>query len=239
MARLKCTACGGPAGRADPVCRTCGTSLLEDGAVTEVPEQSRPPEGDGATRELPQQVRPLVSQPSARPPSSEAGERALEQCPHCGADIPDPRNLVCTECMTELSPGTVEAGAWPTAPVGNDHNRYATVYEAGGTRLVVRFAFGHVELSVGQEVLIGRDATDEQLASLDDMRNVSRRHATIGLAPHGGWVRDEGSTNGTYVNGRTVKAGESADLPEGAELRLASNVRATVALRRPGGVQHG
>ena len=82
-------------------------------------------------------------------------------------------------------------------------------------------------------MMIGRDATDQQLARLNDMMNVSRRHATIGLAPHGAWIRDENSTNGTFVNGRPVKAGETADLAEGAELRLASDVRATVRFRRP------
>ena len=71
---------------------------------------------------------------------------------------------------------------------------------------MVSFDFGHVELSAGQEVMIGRDATDQQLARLNDMMNVSRRHATIGLAPHGAWIRDENSTNGTFVNGRPVNS---------------------------------
>ena len=50
---------------------------------------------------------------------------------------------------------------------------------------------------------------------------------------------DEHSTNGTYVNGSPVTAGEMVDLAEGAELRLASNVRADVRLYRPGEASNG
>lgn len=223
MARLKCAECGANVSKADPVCRGCGSSLLEDGATAEIPPAGRP----------------LVSSPSLQPTADGGPDRAPGQCPNCGAHIPDPRNLVCIECMTELRPNVPQADK-PAAPPPTDGvNPYATVHEQGGARLVVSFAFGNVELSVGQEMMIGRDATDQQLGRLDDMRNVSRRHATIGLAPRGGWVRDENSTNGTFVNGRPVKAGETADLAEGAELRLASDVRATVRFRRPGESEHG
>ena len=43
--------------------------------------------------------------------------------------------------------------------------------------------------------------------------------------------------NGTYVNGGPVTAGEMVGLAEGAELRLASNVRAVVRLHQAGGTR--
>jgi len=231
MARLKCTECGASVSKADPVCRSCGSSLLEDGATTEIPLAA---------------AQPLVSVPSLQPTADAAPDRTPARCPNpdCGTDIPDSRNLVCIECMTELRPAGPQTaapaapGASATPPVAEGDNPYATVHERGGARLVVSFDFGHVELSAGQETMIGRDATDQRLGRLNDMMNVSRRHATIGLAPHGAWIRDENSTNGTFVNGRPVKAGETADLAEGAELRLASDVRATVRFRRPGESGH-
>ena len=116
---------------------------------------------------------------------------------------------------------------------------YATTYERSGPRLQLSFHFGVVELEVGQEMMLGRDAPDRRLAPLHDMNNVSRQHATIGLSTRGAWVRDEHSTNGTYVNGSPVVAGETVDLAEGAELRLASNVRADVRLYRPGEASNG
>ena len=224
MARVKCTACGASVSKADIFCGGCGISLLEDGATTEIAPAGRP----------------LVSSPSLEPTAAAVPGRTPARCPNpeCGADIPDPRNLVCIACMTELRPIAPLAAAPAPPPTAGGVNPYATVHEQGGARLVVSFAFGSIELSVGQEMMIGRDATDQQLADLNDMGNVSRRHATIGLAPRGAWVRDENSMNGTFVNGRPVKAGETADLADGAELRLASDVRATVRFRRPGESEH-
>ena len=166
MARLKCTECGVGVSKADPVCRSCGSSLLED----------------GATAEIPLAAQPLVSVPSLQPTADAAPDRTPARCPNpdCGADIPDPRNLVCIECMTELRPAAPQTaepaapGAPAPPPAAEGDNPYATVHERGGARLVVSFDFGHVELSAGQEVMIGRDATDQQLARLNDMMNVSR-----------------------------------------------------------------
>ena len=108
-------------------------------------------------------------------------------------------------------------------------------------RLVLVFAIppqetpvATVELSMGQQLLLSRESTDQRLAGLRGKSNVSRRHATVGLAPHGAWVRDERSMNGTFVDGRRVVPEVVVELPEGAELRLASNVYATVRLRTPG-----
>ena len=42
MVRLKCAECGASVGRADVVCRRCGSSLLQDGAVVEVPASAEP-----------------------------------------------------------------------------------------------------------------------------------------------------------------------------------------------------
>ena len=215
MARLKCAECGTGVSKADVVCRRCGMSLLEDGSVIEVPAAEDAPA---------EQARPTLRQPAAPPPGDNA-----EQCPQCGADIPDPRSIVCVVCMAKLSPHPgPRAGGQP-----RDNGPYATAYEPNDAQLVVTFDFGAIQLTVGQEMLLGREAADTRLAALRSMDNVSRTHATIGLSSDGAWVRDESSTNGTFVNGRRVAAGAVVRLPEGAELRLASNVRATVRLRRP------
>ena len=99
MARLKCTECGASVSKADPVCRSCGSSLLEDGATTEIPLAAQP----------------LVSVPSLQPTADAAPDRTPAQCPNpdCGADIPDPRNLVCIECMTELRPAGPQTASLP------------------------------------------------------------------------------------------------------------------------------
>jgi hypothetical protein len=57
---------------------------------------------------------------------------------------------------------------------------------------------------------------------LDDA-NVSRRHAEIRPGPHGWTIADLGSTNGTRVNGRTVKSG-AQPLGPGDRLELGTAV---------------
>jgi hypothetical protein len=220
MARLICAdpACGVAVSRADPVCWSCGSSLLEDGATVEAPADTVQAPVPGAGQ-----------QPAATPPAG-----PVDRCPTCGAGIPDPRHLVCLQCMTELRPAAPPTAVPGTPPGPEGRDSYATVREHGDTKLTVTFTFGAIELSVGQEVLLGRDASDHRLASLHDKDNVSRRHATIGLTPRGAWIRDEKSTNGTFVDGRRVASGAEAALAGGEELRLASDVRATVRLARPG-----
>lgn len=229
MVRLRCADCGAGISKADVVCRHCGSSLLDDDSVVVVPADA------GSSAEQP---RPPLDQTRAQPVADvasaeeEAGSPA-RQCPECGADIPDPRHLVCVHCMAELRP--LDGRAGPSAdghPQGDAPDMYATVHERNGGQLVVTFEFGAIQLRVGQEVLLGRDSPDHRLAALRSMDNVSRIHATIGLSAEGAWVRDERSTNGTYVNGQPVVAGAVVQLPAHAELRLASNVRATVQLRR-------
>lgn len=54
----------------------------------------------------------------------------------------------------------------------------------------------------------------EALIFLDDV-TVSRHHAAFTVGSNRLWVRDLGSTNGTYVNGKRV---ESAELTSGDEV---------------------
>ena len=257
MVRLKCAECGASVGRADVVCRRCGSPLLQDGSVVEVPASQSLASANTVTSASlaesstasPSEAQPGPAQPGPAQPGPaqpgpaqpgpaqpSLGRAGADRCPHCGAEVPDPRNLVCIECMRELEPSTPPVSATPApAPSHPDGvDPYATTYERSGPRLQLSFGFGVVELEVGQEMMLGRDAPDQRLAPLHDMDNVSRRHATIGLSARGAWVRDERSTNGTYVNDSRIAVGEMVDLAEGAELRLASNVRADVRLYRPG-----
>ena len=239
MARLKCAECGASVGRAEVVCRRCGRSLLEDGSVVEVPASENPASENPASENTLTSISPAESiAVQSSPAHSSPAQSSTDRCPHCGAEVPDPRNLVCIECMKELKPAAPAAPP-PASSRPDGVDPYATTYERSGPRLQLSFHFGVVELEVGQEMMLGRDAPDQRLAPLHGMNNVSRQHATIGLSTRGGWVRDEHSTNGTYVNGSPVAAGEMVDLAEGAELRLASNVRADVRLYRPGEAGNG
>jgi pSer/pThr/pTyr-binding forkhead associated (FHA) protein len=86
----------------------------------------------------------------------------------------------------------------------------------------------------GQELVLGRDPVHSPVAStFSRFDNVSRRHATLGIDGSGQpWVRDERSTNGTFVNDRRLQPGEQASLRDGDSLRLAADARGQVRVGR-------
>jgi hypothetical protein len=92
-------------------------------------------------------------------------------------------------------------------------------------------AKNEVELE-GTSALLGRDPGCDLV--LNDVK-CSRRHAIIEAGPDGMLIRDNGSANGIYVNGKKV---DSAELSEGDQIRLGQilvtvleeNVPATVAM---------
>lgn len=130
-------------------------------------------------------------------------------CPHCGADVPDVGNPTCVECLRPLRSGQSQAAT-----------------------LRIAFSSGEVQCAAGDEIALGRDHAESRVAdTFRPFDNVSRKHATIGLDQAGrAWVRDERSTNGTYVNDRRLPAGEESPLADGDSLRLAADVIGQVYL---------
>lgn len=89
-------------------------------------------------------------------------------------------------------------------------------------RLVVRrgLARGRVIELDRDRMTIGRDSRADCVLP-DDI--VSSLHAVFGREADGSvWVRDEGSKNGTWLNGRRLDADETITLREGDAIRLAS-----------------
>jgi pSer/pThr/pTyr-binding forkhead associated (FHA) protein len=139
-------------------------------------------------------------------------------CPHCGAEVPDVGNPVCVKCLRPLHDQAAGPG--------------------GGQRqqlnLVVQFSSGELSVSAGQELVLGRDPVHSPVAgTFSRFDNVSRRHATLGIDGSGqAWVRDERSTNGTFVNDRRLQPGEQTSLRDGDSLRLAADARGQVRMSR-------
>ncbi|MGH3941960.1 MAG: FHA domain-containing protein [Pseudonocardiaceae bacterium] len=190
MANLTCIFCQAENQQGDQLCWSCFRKLPTEPGV------------------------PPFSSPPA-PPSSTSEDRAVPAahvaspavCPHCGEDVPDPRNQVCVECHRPL-----------------------TLAEP------VRLSFpsGEVTVDAAQAVPLGRDPASSPVAGLfADRDNISRLHATVGVDADGAWVRDENSLNGTYVNDVPVPPGSRIGLTEGDTLRLAADVTATVRTTSP------
>ncbi len=92
---------------------------------------------------------------------------------------------------------------------------------AGATYALVHAGSGRsFALIAGRMELVGRDPACD--ACLRAWRNVSRRHASLRCEDDAVLIRDEGSTNGTYVRGRRLDAHSEATLRLGERFGLAS-----------------
>jgi FHA domain/Double zinc ribbon len=152
---------------------------------------------------------PTVSQQYLRPGGSDG--RAV--CPNCGMMAQDPADVVCVQCRQPL-PGA--------------RRRISPVV------LRISFPTGNVDVPAGTSVILGRDPAQSLVAAaFGQYDNVSRRHATV-VVDDGGRasIRDEGSTNGTFVNGDRVLPGTEVRLVDGDRIRLAADVTGDVSLPR-------
>jgi hypothetical protein len=145
-------------------------------------------------------------------PAPAAGPAA---CPHCGASIEEPTAVFCPACREPLPP---RAGI--ISPI------------------VLRLVFptGNVEVPAGTSLVLGRDPEESLVAAaFASYDNVSRRHATVTVSDTGqATIRDEHSTNGTFVNGDRVLPGTEVRLVDGDSVRLGADVTAEVSLPRQG-----
>jgi len=86
--------------------------------------------------------------------------------------------------------------------------------------IIYRDADGVHEWVVDERMVIGRDASCD--LCLPD-RQVSRRHATISRQDDGCYVADEGSKNGTWLNGARVAV--PTKLSDGDEVSIAAQFK--------------
>jgi pSer/pThr/pTyr-binding forkhead associated (FHA) protein len=160
---------------------------------------------------------------------------ATVTCPHCAAEV-QADDLICFTCGANL-PRAAKADDDAPAPTTvmqeylRPERRASPISSA-----VLRLAFptGNVEVPAGTTLLLGRDPAESLVAAaFAQYENVSRRHATV-IVDDGGHasIRDENSTNGTFVNGDRVLPGTAVRLADGDVVRLAADVSADVLLPR-------
>jgi len=156
-------------------------------------------------------------------------------CPNCAAQV-KPDDLICFTCGANLPRnGARGDDAPPASTVMQEYLRpqqRASVISPAVLRL--SFPTGNVEVPAGTTLLLGRDPAESLVAAaFADYENVSRRHATVTVDDGGhASIRDENSTNGTFVNGDRVLPGIAVRLADGDIVRLAADVSAEVNLPR-------
>jgi pSer/pThr/pTyr-binding forkhead associated (FHA) protein len=155
-------------------------------------------------------------------------------CPSCAAEV-RPGDLICFTCGANLPRSLREDDTPAASTVMQEFLRP----EHGTGQIspaVLRLTFptGNVEVPAGTTLLLGRDPSESLVAAaFADYVNVSRRHATVTMDDGGhASIRDENSTNGTFVNGDRVLPGISVRLADGDIVRLAADVAAEVVLPR-------
>jgi pSer/pThr/pTyr-binding forkhead associated (FHA) protein len=155
-------------------------------------------------------------------------------CPSCAAEV-KAGDLICFTCGANL-PRTPRDDDTPAANTVMQEYLNPELRSGPISAAVLRLSFptGNVEVPAGTTLLLGRDPAESLVAAaFADYENVSRRHATVSMDDGGhASIRDENSTNGTYVNGDRVLPGISVRLADGDVVRLAADVSAEVVLPR-------
>jgi len=155
-------------------------------------------------------------------------------CPTCAAEV-KPDDLICFTCGANLPRRRPDEDPPAPATVMQEYlrrdNQTGPISSA-----VLRLAFdtGNVEVPAGTSLLLGRDPAESLVAAaFQRFDNVSRRHATVTVDDGGhATIRDENSTNGTFVNDDRVMPGVAVRLADGDTVRLGADVTADVMLPR-------
>jgi pSer/pThr/pTyr-binding forkhead associated (FHA) protein len=156
-------------------------------------------------------------------------------CPNCAAEV-KPDDLICFTCGANLPRTRPRDDDSPAASTVMQQYMRPDSSQWPISPAVLRLSFptGNVDVPAGTTLLLGRDPSESLVAAaFADYENVSRRHATI-MMDDGGHasIRDEDSTNGTFVNGDRVLPGIAVRLADGDIVRLAADVTAEVMLPR-------
>jgi pSer/pThr/pTyr-binding forkhead associated (FHA) protein len=156
-------------------------------------------------------------------------------CPNCAAEV-KPDDLICFTCGANLPRSRPAEDDIPAPTTVMQEYLRPSDRHGSISPVVLRLAFptGNVEVPAGTSLLLGRDPAESLVAAaFAGYENVSRRHATITMDDNGhASIRDENSTNGTFVNGDRVLPGVSVRLADGDLVRLGADVSAEVVLPR-------
>jgi FHA domain len=171
--------------------------------------------------------------PSVQPARHTSWEDVMATltCPAC-TSLVRPADLICYTCGEYLPRDGADDD--PPAPTTVMQQTLTPAETGNISTAVLRLAFptGNVEVPAGTSLLLGRDPAESLVAAaFSGYENVSRRHATVTMDDGGhATIRDESSTNGTFVNGDRVLPGVAVRLADGDVVRLAGDLTAEVLL---------
>jgi hypothetical protein len=193
---------------------------------------------------------------SAAPPVPAAHAHKGEDCPKCKAEREDPSSPFCGTCgynfvtkvggdVVQPTPVVTAPGVIPLIPTAAGGSP-VPASALPGARMDVAISVDFSKPSAprvrpslnfplyDEESLIGRvNSSVKQTVSVED-EAISKRHALIIRRADGSYViRDINSTNGTFLNGVALIAGEDKPLKEGDVITMGEFTVITVkAIRK-------
>jgi adenylate cyclase len=139
-------------------------------------------------------------------------------CPRCRTPLPVPLPLKCPSCGESLAALRAANGGVAVSPQPVVDDSRATLSSVQGPKLEMRAADGKVmEYGLGVKTTMGRHPANT-IRLID--REVSKEHACVERVGNTYVLRDLGSSNGTFVNGRRVR---ELRLREGDEIALGNS----------------
>jgi hypothetical protein len=203
--------------------------------LRELEQRQLAAQAQSARGEAPARVAPsapaaaAVAAPIAAPIAAPAAAAPAPVAPMAPAPLPAATPSATAVMAPKAAPASVPAPARPAAPAAAPPPRAAPAAKPAATTVfVLRHAEAVITLPEDKaECVIGRPdpATgaipEINLGPLDKARSLSRRHARLLVAASGVVLREEpGVSNGTWVNGERLAAGQSVALKPGDKLRF-------------------
>ncbi len=168
--------------------------LLQDGDLIQIASKRLLFREKASAGQAKRPVEEIKSAPVTPPPVPS------NYCPYCGAQKDAQGNCLCTVPANSAIPNSTGFGATSVAPaataVASSKGPISRLVGMEGAYAGVIFPLGSQKIEVGREA--GKDI------ALSQDSTVSRRHATLEWVGSNYVVNDEGSSNGTFVNGQRV-----------------------------------
>ena len=143
-------------------------------------------------------------------------------CPSCGK-INSEQEIVCVDCMTDLTDAEVVAGDQEIDGSKKTGNERTSVISESLTLSGNGFS-----ITVKSGDIVGRQGVGSE--HLKYFKTVSRKHAKF-YKDGGRWfVEDLGSTNGTFLNDRPIPPNQKHEIKDGYIIKLSTQVSLRVKL---------
>ncbi|MCS7244310.1 MAG: FHA domain-containing protein [Candidatus Calescibacterium sp.] len=154
-----------------------------------------------------------------------------KKCPSCGQNN-KPEDFLCFNCMSDLTNVPVKERAPQSSDYNkssnllNDDNNITTIEKKDKNLLLKKIDDENVVILIKEEMIIGR----ESIEILRDQKFVSRQHAKIYFKNNTFFVKDLGSTNGTYVNSEKLDPNKEYSLNNGDIISFSKSIKFQVML---------